>query len=135
MSEEFDQILMRLSQVVDELTRVPIDDFPARDVLMRERDALRGQLAELRGDIDPDAERSTEELSRELKALESSADALQRQKIDAVVQAGGGSPGSGEMGNLGVVELNARMSEATGLAAMERRIQRLRSIIEDRASE
>ena len=74
-------------------------------------------------------------MSRELKALESSAAALQRQKIDVVVQAGGGSPGSGQMGNLGVVELNARMSEATGLAAMERRIQRLRSIIEDRASE
>ena len=44
MSEELDQALMRLSQVVDGLTRVPIDDFPARDTLMRERDALRAKL-------------------------------------------------------------------------------------------
>jgi len=134
MSEEFDRVLGRLSQIVDELTRVPVDDFPTRDTLMRERDSLRDQLAVLRGDSDPDAARSTDELARELKALESSADALRRQKIDAVKQAGGGSR-SGEMGNLGVVGINARISEATGLAAMERRIQRLRSIIEDRESE
>ena len=131
MEDEFDQALMRLSQVVDELTWVPIDDFPARDALVRERDELRNQLADLRGHVDPDAARSTDDLARELKALESSAAALQRLKIDPVKQAGGGSR-SGEMGNVGVVGINARISEATGLAAMERRIYRLRSIIEDR---
>ena len=135
MGEAFDRALRRLSQIVDELTRVPVDDFPARDALMRERDTLRNELADLRGQTDPDTARSTDDLARELKALESSAADLKRQRIDAVVQAGGGSPGGGQMGNLGVTALNARLTEATGLAAMERRIDRLRSIIEDRASE
>ena len=132
MGDEFDQALRRLSEIVDELTRVPVDDFPKRNVLMRERDALRNQLAELRGTDDPDAERSTEDLTRELKGLESSASALQAQRIDAVVQAGGGSPGGGQMGNLGVTALNSRMTEATGLAALVRRIERIRSILDDR---
>ncbi|MCH7585774.1 MAG: hypothetical protein IH941_11565 [Acidobacteria bacterium] len=133
MSEEFDQALHRLSEIVDELTRVPIDDFPTRDALMRERDSLRDQLAVLRGDADPDVARSTHDLGRELEALETSADALQRQKIDHVKQSGGG-PHSGEMGSHSVVGINVRISEATGLAAMQRRIQRLRSILEDRES-
>ena len=77
--------------------------------------------------------RSTHDLGRELEALEMSADALQRQKIDHVKQSGGG-PHSGEMGSHSVVGINVRISEATGLAAMERRIQRLRSILEDRES-
>jgi hypothetical protein len=132
MSEEFDRTLGRLSQVVDELTRVPADDFPTRDALMRELDASRDHLAVLQGDADPDAARSTDELGRELAALEMSADALRRQKIDPVQQARGSR--SGEMGNLGVVGINAAISEASGLTAMERRIQRLRSILEDRNS-
>lgn len=134
VSEEFDQALGRLAQIVDELTRVPIDDFPTRDALMRERDSLREQLAELRGSDDPDAARSTHQLSRELEALERSADALRKLRIDQVVQSGGG-PREAPTGGAGVTAINIRMSEATGLAAMERRIQRLRSIIQDRESD
>ena len=135
MGDEFDQALQRLSAVVDELTRVASDDFPKRSALMGERDALRNRLAELRGTSDPDADRSTEDLALELKGLEASAAALQAQKIDPIVQAGGGSPGGGQMGNLGVTALNARMSEATGQAALIQRIERLRSILQDRQSD
>ena len=55
--------------------------------------------------------------------------------LDPVRQAGGGSPGAGEMGNLGAVELNRRITESTGLGDLERRITRLRAVIDDRRRE
>ncbi len=36
------------------------------------------------------------------------------------------------MGNLGAVALNRQISEATGLADLERRIHRLRTVVEER---
>ena len=132
MDQTFDEALKRLSEVVDELTRVPTDDFPRRDALMRERDRLRTRLADLRGDVDPHAGRSTDDLAAELKALEASAAELRKHRIDPVRQAGGGTGYGGEMGNLGAIEINRRITESTGLGDLERRIQRLRAVIADR---
>jgi hypothetical protein len=131
MDTEFDRLLARLSEIDTELAGLADDDFPARYPLLSERDVLRDRLAELRESDDPDLSRSTEDLLREVTALEANIEALRDQKIDLVAQAGGGPYGS-EMGNLGGVALNTQMSDATGLTALEQRAQRLRSILAER---
>jgi len=131
MSDAFDRALRDLSRVIEELSEAAPDDFATRSTLMQKRDQLRDKVARLRGDDSSEAGRSTEDLHRELSSLEKAAEELRELKIDAVKQAGGGSR-TGEMGTLGVMGINARISEASSLTAIEQRIQRLRSIIEDR---
>lgn len=132
---DFDDMLTRLGEVTDALIALPDDAFAERDALRREQDELRERLADLRGDADPDADRPTSDLERELAGLEAGAEGLRKQKIDYAKQMGGGPGGAGEMPGVGSVGLNIGMAEATGLAAMERRMRRIRSILADREAD
>ena len=60
--------------------------------------------------------------------------ALAKQKINLVSQASGGSD-AGEMGNLGGLDINARMMKASGADQIVARISRITSILEDRGVE
>jgi hypothetical protein len=121
----------RIAEIFDELAALGPGRFGQQHALLTERDALQAELHELEGRGTLTDERPTEEIEREVAALRSSAEALRRQHIDLVSQAGGG-PHGGEMGNLGATGLNQRMDEASGFNQLMRRIGRLEALLEDR---
>ncbi len=132
--DEYAQALVRISEIYDELVEIESDDFAERHRLLTERDVLRSRIHDLQGDAVLTDDRPTPQIERELTALRANAAALEKQKINLVVQAGGGS-NSGEMGNLGGTGLNVRMAEASGLNSIRQRIGQLKAILENRRTD
>ncbi|GBE24356.1 MAG TPA: hypothetical protein ENG98_05100 [Actinobacteria bacterium] len=128
MESESD-ILARLVAVNDALWALPDDAFSEKFKLLKERDQLREEASEYA--VDLDAQRSDADLLFELSGMRSQLKELEKQKIDVVMQAGGGS-GTGEMGNLGGVSLNARMMDASGAGRVQNRIGIIKGILTDR---
>ena len=85
--------------------------------------------------VDADRQRSDADLLAELSGLRSALTTLEAQKIDLVTQAGGGATGMGNMGNLGGVEINAGMMEASGASRIQGRIGVIKGILADRGVE
>ncbi len=128
MESESD-ILARLVAVNDALWALPDDAFSEKFKLLKERDRLREEASKYA--VDLDAQRSDADLLAELSGLRSQLKELEKQKIDVVMQAGGGS-GTGEMGNLGGVSLNAQVMDAGGGGRIQSRIGIIKGILADR---
>ncbi|MDH3684341.1 MAG: hypothetical protein OEV40_30845 [Acidimicrobiia bacterium] len=122
-------IAARLAAVHDALRELPDDAFAEKYELLKRQDALRDEAAQYA--IDLDAGRSDAELLAELAGLRSQLTQLEKQKIDLVTQAGGGS-GGGEMGNIGAAALNAQLMEAGGGARIQARIGAVKGALSDR---
>ncbi len=125
---ELSNLVRRLAEIQDELLALPNDEFAKRHELLQERDALRQEAAAHAGELD--AGRSDEELLAELGSLRSQLKQLSRQKINLVSQAG--ESGSGEMGNVGAFDINARMMKAGGAEQIRARIGRITGLLTER---
>ncbi len=119
---DIDQLVADLAAVQDQLLATASDDFARRYELNKRQDALREQVAS----FDPDAGRSRAEMEAEVAALRAQVDAIRKERIDVVKQAGGGS-GRAEMGNLGGVAINQQIEQAQGVPQLLGRIGRLES--------
>ncbi len=115
---DLDRILTELASVSDRLTETV--DAVEKITLMERRDELHREARKL-------TPLSKAELELELESLVGSWEALQRQRIDVVKQAGSAA------GNFGftsdAVRLNQQIDEAAGRKELEQRIADLRSRI------
>ena len=119
-----------LADVEEQLRALPDDAFADKYELLKKQDELRERAAQFA--VDADKERSTDVLLSELSGLRSQLAQLDGQKIDLVVQAGGGAVGGSNMGNLGGVSLNAQMTEASGAGRIQARIGVIKGVLTDR---
>ncbi|VAW01805.1 hypothetical protein MNBD_ACTINO02-2719 [hydrothermal vent metagenome] len=122
-------ILAQLVAVNDALWALPDDAFSEKFKLLKERDHLREESSKYA--VGLDAQRPDADLLAELSGMRSQLKELEKQKIDLVTQAGGGS-GAGEMGNIGGVSLNARMMDAGGAGRVQARIGIIKGVLKDR---
>jgi hypothetical protein len=122
-------IARQLSEVLDELIALPDDAFAQRWELRKRQEELREQARAFA--YAPDEDKFDDELLDELRALRDRMKVIERQRINLVSQAGGGSM-SGEMGNLGGVKLNKSMDDASGLPKIKARIGAIKGVLIDR---
>jgi hypothetical protein len=123
-------VTRELADIQRKLLELPRDAFAERYDLQKRQDALR---AEVRGDSRAFYEdRSSESLLEELAALRSQMRAIEKQRIDLVYQAGSGGATTGEMGNLGGVQINKGIDDAHGLPQIKNRIGIIKNILEER---
>ncbi len=127
---DISSLTQELADVDEQLRALPDDAFADKYELLKKQDELRERAAQFA--VDADKERSTEALLSELSGLRSQLAQLDGQKIDLVVQAGGGAVGMSNMGNLGGVALNARMTEASGASRIQARIGVIKGVLADR---
>ena len=111
------------------MNALPDDAFAQRWELRTLQQELREQARAFSYARDED--RFDEDLLDELHSLRGRMKAIERQRIDLVGQAGGGSM-SGEMGNLGGVKLNKSMDDASGLPKIKARIGVIKGVLMDR---
>ena len=123
------EITRKLADVQDRILALPSDAFAQRWELRKEQDALREEAREFAYAMDED--KFDDELLSELRALRDRMMAIERQRIDLVSQAGGGSM-SGEMGNLGGVKINRGIDNAMGLPAIKARIGVIKGVLKNR---
>ena len=122
--ERLEEINQRLAQIQDELLTLADDDFARRNTLHSERDVLRDEAAAYRRDQDQD--RPSSDLIEELKARRSQLESIAAKQADGSF-AGTGSGGAGD-----AIGINKGIDEATGRAAVERRIAAIESILTKR---
>ena len=127
---DISSLTKELADVDEQLRALPDDAFADKYALLKRQDELRERAAQFA--VDADKERSTEALLSELSGLRSQLAQLDGQKIDLVVQAGGGAVGMSNMGNLGGVALNARMTDASGASRIQARIGVIKGVLTDR---
>ena len=123
------ELIRKLADVQDRILALPDDAFAQRWELRKEQDDLRSQAQEFAYAMDED--KSDDELLAELRARRDQMKVIERQRIDLVGQAGGGSM-SGEMGNLGGVKINRGIDDAMGLPGIKARIGVIKGVLEDR---
>jgi multidrug efflux pump subunit AcrA (membrane-fusion protein) len=123
---QLESLIKDLASIQDQLLALDDDDHQRRAELHQEQNELRKRVAELR--VDLDAGRSRAELEAELAAWRERLDALRGQRIDPVVQAGGGDAG---WGNIGAVKINHDMMQAQGADEIKARIAHLEQRLRD----
>lgn len=123
------ELVKQLSEVQDQLNALPDDAFAQRWELRNRQAELREKARAF--SYAPDEDKFDEDLLDELRALRGRMKTIERQRIDLVSQAGGGSM-SGEMGNLGGVKLNRSMDDASGLPEIKARIGAIKGVLMDR---
>lgn len=124
------RVTARLGAIHQRLAELPDDAFAEKLELVNERDNLRDEAAGFASMID--YERSDEELLRELAALRSQMQSIEGKRIDLVMQAGSGGTTTGEMGNLGGVQINKGIDDAFGLPKIKGRIGIIKGTLADR---
>ena len=105
------------------------DDFSRRFELQKQQDELRREVAQFHEDADEG--RSTAELEAELEARRAQLKSIKKQRIDVVMQSGGGSHG-GDMGAIGIPHLNRSIESAQGAGAIKERIAKLEQVLAER---
>jgi hypothetical protein len=123
-------IARQLADLQRQLIDLPPDAFGERVELRRRQDELRA-LART-ADNAMDADRTDAQLLDELAGLRKRMQAIERQRIDLVKQAGSGGATSSEMGNLGGVKINKAIDDAHGLPAIKARIGVIKGMLSDR---
>jgi len=123
------ELTAQLADVQRRMLALPDDAFAEKYQLIKEQSRLRSEAADFADMID--SERSDEELLRELGALRHQMQSIEKQRIDLVMQAGGGSL-TGEMGNLGGVQINKGIDDAFGLPKIKARIGTIKGTLNDR---
>ena len=132
-SAEVTRVAAELADVQKRLLELPSDAFAEKFELLKERDTLRDEAAGFATMIDSD--RSDEDLLRELAALRGQMQSIEGKRIDLVMQAGSGGTTTGEMGNLGGVEINKGVEDAHGLPKIRARIGVIKGTLTDRGVE
>ncbi len=127
---DIDDLIRELGDIQKQLAELPEDANDERFELRQRQDELRAEARERAGDLDKD--RPTSEMLYELDALRHQMKSIEDQRIDLVQQAGSGGSTSGEMGNLGGVQINKGIEEAHGLPKIKARIGRIKGILRDR---
>ena len=128
-----DDITRELADIQKQLLDLPDDAFAERYELQRRQDELR---AEVRGDSAAMyKDRSDESLLDELAALRGQMKAIEGHRIDLVSQAGSGGVSTGEMGNLGGVQINKGIDDAHGLPDIKNRIGIIKNELDARGVE
>lgn len=125
-------ITKRLADIQRRILDLPDDAFAEKYELLKERDRLREEASGFADELG--SGRSDEELLRELAALRSRIRMIEGQRIDLVMQAGTGAA-TGEMGNLGGVQINKGIEDAMGLPRIRARIGVIRGYLIDRGVE
>ncbi len=120
----------QLADIQDKLIALPPDAFAERYALEKQRDALRAKAAEFHENQDD--HRSDQELLDELAARRSQLKAIEGQKIDMVVQSGGGTGSGSGADGYGGVGINQGIAAAQGLGQIQARIGVLKSALEAR---
>ena len=128
-SADVTRVVARLAEIQMRLLDIPDDAFAEKYRLLEERAKLRAEAANFAEMID--SERSDDDLLRELSAFRSQMRSIEGKRIDLVKQAGGGSM-SGEMGNLGGVQINKGIDDAYGLPRIKARIGIIKGTLSDR---
>lgn len=123
------EVTAQLADVQKRLLELPGDAFAEKYRLIEEQSKLRSEAAQFADMID--SERSDDELLRELSALRHQMQSIENRRIDLVMQAGGGSL-TGEMGNLGGVQINKGIDDAFGLPRIKARIGVIKGTLNDR---
>lgn len=118
----------KLAAVQDQLIALPDDAFAERWELRKEQDELRKQASEFSYALYDD--KFDDELLDELRGLREQMKAIEKQRIDLVVQAGSG--GASNMGNLGGVAINKGIDDAMGLPAIKAKIGHIKGVLGDR---
>lgn len=126
-------IVGKLADVQKRLFDLPDDAFEEKYKLLNEQDQLREVASGYAGMVD--SERSDEELLRELASKRQQMRSIEGKRIDLVVQAGSGGASTGEMGNLGGVQINKGIEDAHGLPAIKARIGVIKGTLRDRGVE
>ncbi|TDI54282.1 MAG: hypothetical protein E2O95_01505 [Acidobacteria bacterium] len=126
-------IVSKLADVQKRLFDLPDDAFEEKYKLLNEQDQLREVASGYAGMVD--SERSDEELLRELASKRQQMKSIEGKRIDLVVQAGSGGASTGEMGNLGGVQINKGIEDAHGLPAIKARIGVIKGTLRDRGVE
>lgn len=126
-------IVSKLADVQKRLFDLPDDAFEEKYKLLNEQDQLREVASGYAGMVD--SERSDEELLRELASKRQQMRSIEGKRIDLVVQAGSGGASTGEMGNLGGVQINKGIEDAHGLPAIKARIGVIKGTLRDRGVE
>ena len=126
-------IVIKLADVQKRLFDLPDDAFEEKYKLLNEQDQLREVASGYAGMVD--SERSDEELLRELASKRQQMKSIEGKRIDLVVQAGSGGASTGEMGNLGGVQINKGIEDAHGLPAIKARIGVIKGTLRDRGVE
>ena len=126
-------IVSKLADVQKRLFDLPDDAFEEKYKLLNEQDQLREVASGYAGMVD--SERSDEELLRELASKRQQMKSIEGKRIDLVVQAGSGGASTGEMGNLGGVQINKGIEDALGLPAIKARIGVIKGTLRDRGVE
>jgi hypothetical protein len=127
---EVTRVAAELADVQKRLLELPSDAFAEKFELLKERDTLRDEAAGFATMIDSD--RSDDDLLRELAGLRGQMQSVEGKRIDLVMQAGSGGTSTGEMGNLGGVEINKRVEDAHGLPKIRARIGVIKGTLTDR---
>jgi hypothetical protein len=123
-------LIRELADIQARLSELPEDAYAERDELRRRQEELRSIARSGGGSMD--ADRPTPDLLAELASLRAQMRAIERQRIDLVKQAGSGGPSSGEMGNLGGVQINKGIDDAQGLPHIKARIGVIKGVLSDR---
>ncbi len=122
-----------LAEVQRQIAELPDDAFEQRYLLHRREDELRAIARSAPHALDQG--RSDAELLDELRSLRARVRDIEKQRIDLVMQAGSGGPGTGEMGNLGGVKINKGIDDALGLGPIQQRLGVVKGILIDRGVE
>ena len=130
---DLESITRQLAEIQDRLLALPDDAFAERYELEKRQDALRDAAAEFRSDWD--AQRPTEELEAELAALRARLQAIEDERIDMVVQSGGGTLAGPGADGWGGVAINQEIEAAHGAPAIRDRIARIVGLLADRGIE
>lgn len=128
-----DDVTQELADIQKQLLALPNDAFSERYELQKRQDELR---SEVRGDGRALYEdRSSESLLDELAALRGQMAAIEGERINLVYQAGSAGAATGNMGNLGGVQINKGIDDAHGLPQIKNRIGIIKNILEERGIE
>ncbi len=121
------------ARVQDELLALGDNDFADKYRLQTLRDDLRSRAAAFR--VDYDLERSDEALLQELAARRAQVDAIHKNTMDYVTQAGAGSSGGSTYDHGGKSGINHDIADAQGIGEINARISRLETILDERGIE
>ena len=124
--EELDQILADMGRVMDDLGALADDAFEERLRLLQEQKRLRVRAAEVRSA----APINREALEAELAGLLDRWDGIQDQRIDVVMQSGGGSQGGDAFSGAHAVRMNREIDQALGRDQIELRIAEIRRLLD-----
>lgn len=125
--ENLDGVLARMGELLDRLAALPEDALEERQEISEEQERLRGHAAQIRESAPVDRR----SLTAELGALVERWDALQDQRIDVVMQSGGGSHGGDAFSGVYAMKLNKQIDIAQGRAQIEARIKEIRRLLGD----